>query len=64
MLPAGTYIEIDGVKQPAPAPLFSRTQCETPAAPHAEGADTADVLTESGYSAEEIEALKAAGTLT
>jgi len=39
-----TYIEVGGVVQPAPAPRFSRTICETPEAPHAEGEDTHLVL--------------------
>ncbi len=40
----GTFVEIDGVKQPAPAPKFSRTQPATPTGPEAariEGIDTA-----------------------
>lgn len=31
----GTFIELDGVVQPAPAPRFSRTKCARPAAPGA-----------------------------
>ena len=45
-----TYIEIDGVHQPAPAPRFSRTVCDTPTAPSAEGADTKAVLRDWGFS--------------
>jgi alpha-methylacyl-CoA racemase len=30
----GTFIEVDGVLQPAPAPRFSRTPAALPRAPH------------------------------
>lgn len=40
----GTYIEREGAWEPAPAPRFSRSVCETPAAPKAEGADTEEIL--------------------
>ncbi len=59
-----TYVDIGGVVQPAPAPKFSRTPCETPEAPHAEGADSDDVLTDFGFGPEEIGALRAAGALS
>jgi len=60
----GTYIDIAGVQQPAPAPQFSRTVCDTPSAPRAEGSDTAEVLNDWGFSATEIDTLKQAGVLT
>ena len=59
----GTYIEIDGVVQPAPAPKFSRTVNAKPDAPHAEGADSVEVLSDFGFSAEEIDSLRASGAL-
>ena len=59
-----TFVDIGGVIQPAPAPRFSRTKCDRPAAPHAEGVDTNDVLTEFGFDAAEIEELRDAGALT
>lgn len=59
-----TYISIDGVEQPAPAPRFTRTICDTPAAPHAEGADTDIVLREIGFSDADIDELREAGILT
>jgi len=40
----GVFIEIDGVAQPAPAPRFSRTPADRPAAPPPIGAHTEDVL--------------------
>lgn len=39
-----TFVRIDGVVQPAPAPRFSRTPASTPAAPSEPGADTASAL--------------------
>ena len=43
----GTFVEIGGVVQPAPAPRFGRTPADTPEAPHEKGADTADVLAQT-----------------
>jgi len=59
-----TYIKVDSVDQPAPAPRFSRTECEVPASPRSEGADTDTVLANSGFSHEEIADLRTAGALT
>ena len=55
-----TFVEIDGVTQPAPAPRFSRTAPATPAAPSRPGQDTDAILAGWGFTAESIEALKAA----
>ena len=60
----GTYIDIDGVQQPAPAPQFSRSVCDKPSAPRAEGSDTLEVLNEWGFSSAEIDKLKQSGALT
>jgi alpha-methylacyl-CoA racemase len=54
-----TFIEIDGVLQPAPAPRFSRTHPEEPKPPPKPGEHTVEVLDDFGFSAEEIDALKA-----
>lgn len=59
-----TYIEIEGLEQPAPAPRFSRSECEIPAPPVAEGADTEQVLTDWGFSDTAIGELRSAGVLT
>jgi alpha-methylacyl-CoA racemase len=40
----GTFVEIDGVTQPAPAPRFSRTRPDTPSGPPEPGRDTEAVL--------------------
>jgi alpha-methylacyl-CoA racemase len=59
-----TYIEIDGLEQPAPAPRFSRTGCATPASPAAEGADTERVLADGGFSGDEISELRSSDALS
>lgn len=53
------FIEIDGVVQPAPAPRFSRTVPEVSHASPKPGQDSAAVLTDCGFSAEEIARLQA-----
>jgi alpha-methylacyl-CoA racemase len=56
----GTFVEVDGVTQPAPAPRFSRTAAETPTSPRAPGADSAAILADWGIAADAIETLSAA----
>ena len=46
----GTFIELDGVRQPAPAPRYSMTEPDPPRAPRPEGADADSILAELGYS--------------
>jgi alpha-methylacyl-CoA racemase len=43
-----TFVDVGGVRQPAPAPRFSRTEAGLPAAPTEPGANTRDVLLEAG----------------
>ncbi|WP_372088454.1 CaiB/BaiF CoA-transferase family protein (plasmid) [Tistrella mobilis] len=57
----GTFIEIDGVLQPGPAPRFSRTEPGRPTPPPAPGTHTDEGLADWGFSADEIAALKASG---
>ena len=55
-----TFVEIDGVTQPAPAPRFSRT------APDAQGVaqvDNVSALASWGFSGGEIETLRAFGAI-
>jgi len=40
----GTFVEIDGVVQPAPAPRFSRTGADLPSPPRQPGQDTDAIL--------------------
>jgi alpha-methylacyl-CoA racemase len=46
----GTFIEVDGVVQPAPAPRFERATLPAPKPPVAAGAQTSEILTEVGLS--------------
>jgi alpha-methylacyl-CoA racemase len=59
----GMFTEVAGVVQPAPAPRFSATPSGIAGPAPEPGADTDDVLAESGYSGAEIEALRAAGAV-
>ncbi len=56
----GTFVEIDGVSQPGPAPRFSVSAPDTPPSPGAPGADTSQVLTALGYSEDQIGMLREA----
>ena len=58
-----TFVERDGVTQPAPAPRFSRTPAELGAAPSSPGQDGAAVLADWGWSAASVEALRRAGVV-
>lgn len=59
----GTFVDVGGVQQPAPAPKFARTPAAEPSPPHEAGADTGQVLAELGMSTNEIERLREAGTV-
>jgi len=58
-----TFIEIDGVLQPAPTPRFSQTPPEIQGPPPKPGAHTKAVLTEFGFSTAEIDGLETAGAI-
>ena len=53
----GTFVEVDGVVQPAPAPRFSRTAPASPVAPHHPGQDSREVLLGLGFDESEIDDL-------
>ncbi|MEN8245734.1 MAG: CaiB/BaiF CoA-transferase family protein [Thermodesulfobacteriota bacterium] len=55
-----TFVEVDGVVQPAPAPRFSRTRPELKGAPPTPGQDTQSVLEDFGLTPSEIDELKQA----
>jgi alpha-methylacyl-CoA racemase len=57
------FVEVGGLRQPAPAPRFSRTAAETPAPPVRPGEHTEATLTDLGLSAEEITALRDRGAI-
>lgn len=56
-----SFIEVDGITQPAPAPRYSATALDAPRAPVDPGADTDAVLRELGYSPQRIRGLRASG---
>jgi alpha-methylacyl-CoA racemase len=60
----GSFVEIGGVLQNAPAPRFSRTTPDAVRAPTPAGSDTDAVLRAAGYSAETIAELRASGALS
>lgn len=59
----GTFVDVGGIEQPAPAPRFSRTPAGPLKPSPVPGIDTREVLAELGYSGDEIEALAAAGVV-
>jgi len=58
-----TFIDIDGVRQPAPAPRFSQTPPFLQGPPPKPGEHTKAVLAEFGFSTDEIEDLETAGAI-
>jgi alpha-methylacyl-CoA racemase len=59
----GTFVEVDGMAQPAPAPRFSRTPAGRPVAGVDAGVDAQAALQGWGLGRAEIDALVAAGSL-
>jgi alpha-methylacyl-CoA racemase len=57
------FVDIGGLVQPAPAPRFSRTAAQHPAAPPVPGADTDDVLAGLGLSGADIADLRSRGVV-
>ena len=55
-----TFCEIDGVLQPSPAPRFSVTESEVAHGPVPIGSDTTKVLSQLGFSDEQIRAMSGA----
>ena len=58
-----TFIEIDGVIQPAPAPRFSRTPPKVQGPPPLPGEHNVAVLSEWGFSMNEIDNLREVGAI-
>jgi alpha-methylacyl-CoA racemase len=59
----GTFVDIDGVVQPAPAPRFSRTPGAIQRPPAEPGEHTDEVLTDWGFTEGELSALRDAGAI-
>ena len=58
-----TFVEFDGVVQPAPAPRFSRTQGEIQSSAARVGEHSEQILADWGFARERIAELKAARTI-
>jgi alpha-methylacyl-CoA racemase len=58
-----TFIEVGGVRQPAPAPRFSRTRAEVERPPAHAGQHTDEVLADWGFGPDEIGKLRDAGAV-
>jgi alpha-methylacyl-CoA racemase len=59
----GTFVEVDGVVQPGPAPRFSRTPSKIQRPPAKPGEHTEEALREWGFSAVDLEKLRGAGAI-
>jgi alpha-methylacyl-CoA racemase len=59
----GTFVEVAGVRQPAPAPRFSRTQPGPVVPPSAPGEDSVAILAAWGWTREAIDLLQEANVL-
>jgi alpha-methylacyl-CoA racemase len=59
----GTFIDIEGVTQPAPAPRFGRSKTTIPHAPPVIGANADEVLNGWGFAPQDIIALRESGAL-
>jgi alpha-methylacyl-CoA racemase len=59
----GSFIELDGIVQPTPAPRFTRTPAATPKPPQPRGGGSRAALADWGIPDERVEALFAAGVL-
>jgi alpha-methylacyl-CoA racemase len=59
----GTFVEVDGVVQPAPAPRFSRTPSAIQRPPATPGQHTDEALRDWGLSATELSQLHSSGTI-
>ncbi len=59
----GTFTEVEGAPQPAPAPRFSRTPGAIERTPVVPGTDTDDALADWGFAPEQIAELKEQGAI-
>ncbi|MEQ1890730.1 MAG: CaiB/BaiF CoA-transferase family protein [Alphaproteobacteria bacterium] len=59
----GSFVKVDGIMQPAPAPRFDRTKSEIQKPPSVPGEDTDRTLAAWGFSGAEITTLHKAGVI-
>ncbi len=62
-LARGTFLDVGGVTQPAPAPRYSASELKIPHPPRSEGEDGAAILADLGYEAARIDRLRNVGVL-
>ena len=60
----GSFIEVEGVTQPAPAPRFSRTPGSVARPPAAPGENTDEVLADWGFDTDDIAKLRDVGAVS
>ena len=58
-----TFLDVEGVFQPAPAPRYSGMHLDRPDAPRSEGQDGEAILEELGYAQDEIARLRTEGIM-
>lgn len=58
-----TFVEVDGVVQPAPAPRFSRTPAAIAGPPPRPGQHTDEALSDWGVSGPELDQLRSTGAI-
>ena len=58
-----TFVDVDGVRQPAPAPRYSESENPPPSSPPVVGADTSQVLATINIADEETARLRADGVI-
>jgi alpha-methylacyl-CoA racemase len=63
MAARGTFTEVAGIRQPAPAPRFSRTPGAIERPPSSPGQHTDEVLADWGFDADEVTRLREAGAV-
>ena len=63
MAERGTFVDVDGVKRPGPAPRFERCRVEPHQVAPMIGAHTREVLADAGYGPGQIESLLESGTI-
>lgn len=59
----GTFVEVEGVPQPAPAPRFSRTPSTIQRPPASPGEHTEEALRDWGFDTGELEQLRGSGAI-
>ncbi len=59
----GTYIEVEGLTQPAPAPRFSRTAADLPIAPQPVSQANTDIALSAWLGQDKLNALRAQGVI-